>query len=513
MRLADLLAGLSRLADLGFGFPPGESVRSAALAVRFAASLDLSDDDVQTALYTALLHHVGCTGYAHETAHRYGDEFVLNSAATRTNIADPRDLISTMLPTLLRGRSPLDRARLVIAELTSGKRFGQAYTTATCEVGRDTARALGLPGAVQRAVYHLYEFWQGGGAPDGIANDDIPIAARIARLTALAVLYDDLGDADLAVAEIRRRSGGMLDPELTEHFAARAHDLLSEINSGDVRAIVLDAEPSPVTLPEWRLREVATVFGRLADLKTPYTHGHSSGVAALARTAGAELGLPADVLNDLEVAALLHDVGRVAVSDAIWEKPGPLSEGEWEQVRLHAYHSERILAGSERLSALARLAGMHHERLDGSGYHRGCARTELGIPARVLAAADAYHAMTEPRPHRDALAPDRAATELTAEASNGALDSDAVRAVLAAAGQPCAATKPERPAGLSDREVEVLDLLARGHSNARIAEHLVISRRTAEHHVQHIYTKIGVSSRAAAALFAMERGLLRPANR
>ncbi|HET8788658.1 MAG TPA: HD domain-containing phosphohydrolase, partial [Actinomycetes bacterium] len=242
-------------------------------------------------------------------------------------------------------------------------------------------------------------------------------------------------------------------------------------------------------------------------------HGHSSGVAALARGAGERLRLPPATVADLEVAGLLHDVGRVAVPDTVGEKPGGLSGHEWEQVRLHAYHSERILAGSDRLASLAPMVGMHHERLDGGGYHRGSTRAELPVPARVLAAADAYQAMTQARPHRPALVPEEAERRLLAGARSGALDPDAAAAVLAVAGHAPVVPRQARPAGLSAREVEVLGLVAQGCSNAQIAERLVISRRTAEHHVQHIYTKIGVSSRAAAALFAMEHHLLAPGDR
>lgn len=189
----------------------------------------------------------------------------------------------------------------------------------------------------------------------------------------------------------------------------------------------------------------------------------------------------------------------------MWDKPGRLSGDEWEQVRLHPYHSERILASSSTLARLAPLVGRHHERLDGTGYHRGSTVDDLSMPARILAAADAYRTLIEPRPHRPALAPDQAAQHLR----SAALDPDAVRAVLVSAGHPAPTPRRRRPDGLSDREVEVLALLAIGCSNAEIASRLVISRRTAEHHVQHIYTKIGVSSRAAATLFAIEHHLVR----
>jgi hypothetical protein len=190
VRLADLLAGLSRLADLGFGLQAGEALRSCALATRLARSLDLPEDDVRAAFYTALLHHVGCTGYAYETAQIFGDELALNVAAGRTNPADPRDVFATFLPTLLRGRPPLERARLALTTFTRGNRFGEAYTTAACEVARDAARRLRLPEAVQRSVYHVYEEWRGGGVPSGLVGDDLPAGSRLARLTGIAVLFD-----------------------------------------------------------------------------------------------------------------------------------------------------------------------------------------------------------------------------------------------------------------------------------------------------------------------------------
>jgi HD-GYP domain-containing protein (c-di-GMP phosphodiesterase class II) len=509
LRLIDLLAGLSRLADLGFGMPAGESLRSCALATLLAEELDLAGD-LRAAMYTTLLHHVGCTGYAHEITQAIGDDLAMNTAAGRTNLLDRRDMFATFLPTLTRGRPVAERALLAVrGALVAGERFGTAYTTATCEVGRRAAQRLELPDAVQTSVYHVYEFWQGGGAPAGLAGDDIPVASRLARLTGVAVLFDTLGGVAAATAAIRQRSGGMLDPSLAAYFVDHADRLLGELNAADPRATVLNAEPEhAVRVPDTRLVDVAAVFGDLADLKSPYTHGHASGVAALARTAGTGLGLARAEVDDLEVAALLHDVGRVAVSNRVWEKAGPLTDPEWEQVRLHAYHSERILAGSARLAALAPVVGMHHERLDRSGYHRGCGGADLPRSARILAAADAYQAMTRHRPHRPALRPDQARQQVLDDARRGALDPDAVSAVLAAAGHGTVVTRREPPAGLTDREVEVLTLVAEGCSNAQIGQRLGISRRTAEHHVQHVYAKLGTSSRAAAALFAMEHDLL-----
>jgi HD-GYP domain-containing protein (c-di-GMP phosphodiesterase class II) len=507
VRLADLLAGLSRLADLGFGLPMGTALRSSVLATRLARSLGLPTDETRAAFYAALLHHVGCPGFAHETAVLFGDELVANRAAGRTNSADPRSLVTTFLPALMAGRPARERARVAIAAITKVARWADEYTTTACELARDCALRLELPEGVQTSLFHVYDLWRGRQRPDRLSGEDIPIGARVARLTGIAALFESIGDIELALDAVRRRAGGMLDPGLAARFLDDAADWFRDLPAADAREVLLDLEPKPLVMVS-DLRRVGEVFGDLADIKSPYFLGHSRGVAALAVGAARRLDLPEQTTTDLEIAALLHDVGRVAVTNAVWDKRGPLSTDEWEAVRLHPYRSERILAGSGELIRLAPLVGRHHERLDGSGYHRGCRQEELSMPARILAAADRYRTLTERRPHRAARQPDQARQHLLDEAASGTLDGDAVRAVLTAAGHIVPPTPRPAPMGLSDREVEVLGLVARGFSNAEIASRLVISRRTAEHHVQHIYAKIGVSSRAAVALFAVEHRLL-----
>ena len=508
MRLLDLTAGLSRLADLGFGIPAGEALRSAALAAALGRSCGADDEDVRAALYTGLLHHVGCTGYAHEAAGAFGDELTLYAVTAQTNLADPREMFTRFLPGITRGHPPLERARRTLTTVTRGQRVGVESTTAACEIGRDAARRLGLPAGVQASLYRSYEWWNGKGVPDGRSGEDIPLGARLAALSTTAALLETTADLDRVVEVVRGGRGRLFDPELADHLVEHAGGLLEQLSHDDPLELVLAAEPEPVmSVLDPQLTEVARVFADLADLKTPYTHGHSRAVAALARAAGDHLELADSALDELELAALLHDVGRVAISSAVWDKPGPLAAHEWEQVRLHAYHSERILAGSQRLAALAPLVGLHHERCDGSGYHRGCDAADLPVSARILAAADAYQAMTQPRPHRPALDREHIEQQLLAEVRAGHLDADAVGAVLAVAGHRTVLRR-EPPSGLTAREVEVLRLVADGCSNRQIAERLVISRRTAEHHVQSIYAKIGASSRAAAALFALEHDLL-----
>jgi HD-GYP domain-containing protein (c-di-GMP phosphodiesterase class II) len=270
----------------------------------------------------------------------------------------------------------------------------------------------------------------------------------------------------------------------------------------------MEAEPEPHSLvDESGLDGVLEVFADFVDLKSPFTLGHSREVASLAVAAAGSIGLPVGKVAVLRRAALTHDLGSIGVANGVWDKHGPLSDTEWERVRLHSYYTERILSRSPALAPLALTASMHHERLDGSGYHRGPG-VSLSGAACVLAAADAYQAMTQPRPHRPAHAPDDAAALLRGDVAGGRLDRAAVDAILHAAGQPTTPARRSWPAGLSDREVEVLCLISRGLSKKQVAEALVIAPSTADHHVRHIYDKIGVSTRAGAAVFALEHGIL-----
>jgi HD-GYP domain-containing protein (c-di-GMP phosphodiesterase class II)/DNA-binding CsgD family transcriptional regulator len=507
LRLADLLAGLSLAADAGFGLRADEAVRSCVIAVHLARKLNLPNQEVATIFYTALLHHIGCTGFAHETSVLFGDEIAMNRAAAKTNFPDPRDVFKTFLPEVTRGRRGLDRARIIVSSVVGGDRFGKRFVTATCEVGRETARRIGLSAEVQKSLYHVYEWFNGKGAPNGLKAEGIPLTSRIVRVASMAAVFDRLGGKEFALDALRRRAGGLLDPALVLALATHAN-VLSEVNAGDPRTEVLHLEPEPVQfVPASDLPDVASAFGDVADLKSPFFHDHSRQVANLATDAGQRLGLGTEQVVELRVAASLHDLGRVSVSDAVWEKAGPLTSVEWENVRLHAYHSERILAASEALRPIAWLAGMHHERQDGSGYHRGLAGHSIPVSARILAASDVYVALTQERPHRPPRQPAAAADELRAEARRGRLDADVVACVLTAAGLAPRTRKPW-PAELTKREVEVLRLVAKGLSNREIARQLLISRRTAEHHVQHVYDKIGMSSRAAVALFAMKHGIL-----
>lgn len=505
-RLLGLLGGLAAVTDLGVGAASDESLRRCIVATRLARAAGCADDEIRDIVYISLLEHIGCTAPSHESAAVWGDDIATGRLAFLMDFADPRDLFRVWIPGLAAatGRS---RARVLATTLRSMRAFDAVGPVATCDVAREASGRLGLPEAVRHGLVHALCMWNGKGYPRR-AGEEIPLSTRLMHVASIATLFLLHAGPDDAVTQVRRRSGTYLDPALAELFVSHAHDLLDGVETLDAYEGALDCEPDPVRyVGTDDLESVSRTFGDLVDLKSPRLHGHSSAVADLGAAAAAGLGLASDV-HTVRMAGHLHDIGRVAASSRIWNKAEPLSATERDQANLHPYHSERILARVPELSEIARLAGQHHEHCDGSGYHRGIGGDRLSMASRVLAATDAYCWMTA-GDGATAGSTDGAAKQLRDAARHGHLDGEAVAAVLEAAGHPRQARR-HGPAGLTSRQVEVLRLVASGLSNRDIAERLVISPRTAEHHVQDVYARIGASTRAAAALFAMEHGLLGP---
>jgi HD-GYP domain-containing protein (c-di-GMP phosphodiesterase class II) len=309
------------------------------------------------------------------------------------------------------------------------------------------------------------------------------------------------------VAFAEHGASSHFDPTIVACLRAdprKVFDGLDEVGSWGA---VLDEEPVLRELSSEQLDEALAAIARYVDVKTPCTLGHADALAALVSDAASRLELSAADRELLRRAALTAGYGRLGVSNTIWDKPGPLTVSEWERVRLAPQLAERMLRQSATLAPVARIVGQLRERLDGSGYPAGLTLNAIPPVARVLAAADSYQSMIEPRPHRAAYSPAQAARELRSEARAGRLDPDAVEAVLAAAGHR-ARSRRTNVAGLTSREVVVLGLAARGMSNKEIAERLVVTPKTVGNHIEHIYTKIGETSRAGAALFAMRNGLV-----
>ena len=496
VRLAELLAALSKATDLGMGHPLDTALSTCVVATRLGLALGAGDDELRDIYHLALLRYIGCNAETHAMSEAFGDELALRGEFASI---DPGDFAQV---------GALSRRYLRQEGVDVPAMMHESFS-GHCEVGQRLATRMGLPDSLIVCLGQLYERWDGKGQPRGLRGDDVARPVLVVTLAENAVVWSHLGGADAAVQTVRDRAGAAYDKTLADCFCDSAETILAGIDEEPTWQAVLDLEPgAQPRLDGAQLDACCEAIADFADIKSPYLLGHSSGVAGLATAAGARAGLPAADVADLRRAALVHDLGRVGVSAGIWGKPGPLSERELEKVRLHPYYSERVLARPDGLETLGRLASQHHERMNGSGYHRGTGGQSLAPAARILAAADAYHAMTEPRPHRQALTAGAAEEELRREARAGRLDGDAVHAVLAAAGHHVQAVKRERPAGLSRREVEVLRLLARGLPNREIAAQLYVAPDTVKRHVQHIYDKTGLATRAGATLFAMENALL-----
>jgi HD-GYP domain-containing protein (c-di-GMP phosphodiesterase class II) len=507
MRLAELIAAISLATDLGTGQPMGHALRTCCLATSFARELGASVQDEFDTYYLALLRFLGCTAEtSQDAALNAGDDIALYAGLAPSLMGAPSETIVWMLRHLAEGASRSTRARALAAVFTDPK-GAERSIRAHCEVGQMLSRRIGLGDSVLRALGCAFERWDGKGLPNGIAGEAIPLSCRISIVARDYDVLNRVWGADTATQILEKRKGRAYEPRILEIALGHGPRVAARLQQESLWDTVLAAEPGPpITIEALHVDEVLSAFAHFTDLKSPFLHGHSPGVAELAQTAASVSG-EADP-EMLKFAGLVHDLGRVAIPSGIWNKDGSLSDEEWERVRLHPYYTERILIRCGPLAGLADAASSHHERMDGSGYHRGIKAPSLSTEARLLGTADTLRALTETRPYRPALAAGVAAKELERACAEGRLDVACARAVLEAAGHARKRRLSAWPAGLTDREVEVLRLLASGLSNKRIADTLTVSPKTVGRHVEHIYAKLAVSTRAGATLFAMEHGLV-----
>jgi len=507
LRAAEVIATCCLATDLGMGFPFEHGLQATLLGQRLADLLGVDSDTASQTYYACLLMYTGCTTDTDVSTRIFGGS--QRESITPVQFGSSMQGLAGVIRALPPPDLPPHRHVYEIARrLPAAARFRKPHYPALCEVAEMLAERLGLPTSIQSLFFYLTERWDGKGILGRAEGDEIPLALRIVHVARDAAYQQMIAGDDRAVEVIRERAGKAFDPAIAYAFAEEAAELLTAVDTTESAwEATLSAEPKPwLTLEGGQIDRALAAIGDFADLVSPSLSGHSAGVAELGVAAAGLCGFDTVEVELVARAARLHDVGRAAVHPRIWHKPGPLSADEWEQVRLHSYQTGRVLSRSPLLSSLAEVACAHHERLDGTGYHREVRAASLTPPARLLAAADAFHAMTEPRPYRKPLSEVEAARELGREASSGRLDPDMVSAVVQAAGH--AAPQMERPAGLTERETQIVGLLARGLQTKQMARALDISAKTADGHIQNAYRKMGVSTRAAATLFAMEHGLV-----
>ena len=515
-RRADFLMALAYATDLATGQSADFALRSCVLAMRVAALAGLDTGQRRAVYHQALLRYIGCNADTHLLASAFGDEIALRQDLARIDIGNKSELAATITRAITRrvaGAEPEALARAVEQGLAEAMQVSVPILKGHCEVAQRIAERIGLPDDIRHNLGQLYERWDGNGLPRGLKGDAVTLPVRIVTLCQEAISLNETYGLDGMAARIAARKGGAYQPELADLFLANAAALMQGLADPVSREAILALEPEPHALLDERgCDDAFLAVADMVDMRMPHTFGHSRAVAALAEAAAKVAGLPAADIRALRWAACVHDLGELAIPVATWMRPGPLTTRERDSAELHPYHGEKALAslGGEG-QAVAALVLRHHERLDSTGYHRHVRGTDLSPAARILAAAEAFQTARETRPHRPPLGDGPAAARLRAMAREGKLCPQAVEAVLDAAGQPARRALPDRAAGLTPREIEVLRLIAAGDTAKEAARKLEIAPKTADNHIQNLYSKIGVTTRAAAALYALERGLVQGA--
>lgn len=511
IRMAEVLAAFSFATDLGTGKSMGHALRACFLGMAMARELRLSTSEQAELYYSFLLMHSGCAASSLAlTPIIKGDEL---AAIGDITLRDESNLLE-VLAWMRRNVSPHAPLPTRIINIIQALLQGDAGEDirGVCEVAVRVAQRLNMPQGVQNAVRHYLERWDGIG-PFGLRETKIPLNARLLHLALKIEACNSVYGRESAVNMALEQKGKIFDPQVVEVFLSIAEraDLWETLAKQELRERVLDLEPdSPYRyIGEAKLDDIALAAADFVDLKSPATIGHSRETAHFAECIARRMDLPQSEIATIRRAALVHDLGHLALPGHILLNQDQLSEVDKEKLRLHPYYTERILSRVPALASVAAIAGMHHERMNGTGYYRGLNGDELPVSACILALADDFQDRLQTSPNRLDLDPQDVLKAMKPDA--GTLFSPECFAALAeelGVSTPKPRPRHEWPAGLTDREVEVLQQVAKGDINRQIAQKLVISERTVAHHLEHIYDKIGISSRAAAVFFAMERELI-----
>lgn len=438
IRLSEVISALSYALDLTEGQPAGHSVRTCLIGMRIGREIGLDADARSSLFYALLLKDAGCSSNAAATCELFGaDDHTVKQTWKTTDWASRWSSFTHVVRNVRPGGSLLAKAKQVAGFAGAGP-VGTELVRTRCDRGADIARMLEMTDDTAAAVHALDEHWDGLGVPLGLAGEQIPLLARIACLAQTVEIFHATHGLQAALGVARERSGRWFDPQLVRALQSLRADgaFWAGLSAGDARERTAALEPADrvLTADGERLDRIAQAFARVIDAKSPYTYRHSEGVALYADAIGRVLGFGPEALRDLRRAALLHDIGKLGVSNRILDKPGKLTEQEFAVVRRHPEHTYQILARVAHFRALAETAASHHERMDGRGYHRGIAAGGLPTAARILAVADVCDALSAERPYRGALPRERVLEIMRADAGTG-LCPDCFAALETAFGQ------------------------------------------------------------------------------
>ena len=510
LRLGEFAATLALAQDNAFGQPLESQFRSCLLAAWLCSEARFDPQLCRDVYWVALLRYLGCTGHAHEVATLFGDEIAIRAQTLVHDAANPEEVIRDVITFATAGRSP-EESEQIVKMIHEGAHAWAVHNFASgCEVTDMLLNRIDFGPGVREALRFTFERWNGNGFPTHAKGEAIPLAMRVVHLTHDMEAVGRLKSPAAALKTAADRRDRTYDPALVDIFLQHGQVWFDKLKQAEPWSAVLALEPEPRRVLEGEeLDSALLVAADFIDMKSPYMGGHSRKCAELCRDAARELRLPEDEATALWRAALIHDFGTTAVSNSIWDKPRALTRAERDRVELHPMLTEQMLRRSPALDALNRFAAAHHETANGSGYHKRLSAEAFDPNAGILVAADIYAGLTADRADRPRLSDSDAAVEVRRLATEGILDKRTANAVLVAAGHSeSRGRRGSNPGGLSAREIEVLRLAAKGLATKDIAEQLYISPKTADHHIQHVYTKIGVSTRAAAALWAMQNAVV-----
>lgn len=423
VRLAEILGALSRALDLTEGQPPGHCVRCCWIGINVGQAMGLPERDLRDLYYALLLKDLGCSSNAARICNLYlADDLAFKSDFKLLNGSLPQ-VLRFVLSHTGANTHLAQRFRSIIAILQNGGQIARELIETRCQRGAEIARQMHFSDAVAKGILDLDEHWDGGGKPHGKAADEISPLSRIALLAQVADVFNAASGQAAAYAEIGNRSGTWFDPAAVAAFQSVAADgaFWDMLASPDIEEIVLGMEPGQQALlaDDDYLDDIAEAFARVIDAKSPFTSGHSERVAVFTDLIAEEMDFDAARRRWLKRAALLHDIGKLGVSNSVLDKPGKLDDAEWVAVRRHAELSESILSRIVSFADLSKVAGAHHERLDGKGYPKGLSGTEIDLETRIISTADVFDALTADRPYRAAMPVSKALAILWEGAGTG----------------------------------------------------------------------------------------------
>jgi HD-GYP domain-containing protein (c-di-GMP phosphodiesterase class II) len=404
---AELVSSLSHALDMTEGQSEGHGVRCAWIGLNIGREAGMEDAELAHLYYTLLLKDIGCSSNAARICQLYlADDLTFKRDIKSVNDSLPQILRFVLSHTGMKAGMS-ERFRSLLTIVTQGGQIARELIETRCQRGAEIVRRMRFPEEVARGILDLDEHWDGSGKPAGLAGDAISPFARIALIAQVVDVFNTSGGREAALKEVRERSCGWFEPFLTQAFerAAANPAFWRVLASRGLQQTVIELAPEQggETIDEDYLDEVAAAFAQVVDSKSPYTAGHSDRVALFTDMIAEQLGLPPEKRRFLKRAALLHDLGKLGVSNQILDKPGKLTDEEWQSVRQHPAKSEMILSRISAFQELARIAGSHHERLDGKGYPRGIAGDEIPLETRIITCADIFDALTAERPYRAAM--------------------------------------------------------------------------------------------------------------